>query len=354
VTPPNETRVDVELERGRELRGRVIDGSGRPVPQAEIMPRGGLVSVYTFVTTDEEGAFTLTGVADGDQTIVATLSRPRRREVRARAIVINGSAPPVDLDFNAGIAVRGKVTQQGKPVQGNISFYPTKRDPSSNMMPGSSEIGPDGSYEVRLPAAGEYGVTVNRMNSRGATLNVPRVNVAGDMVHDIELRGATVSGRVFDAATGEPVANASVMLLPGSDMPARGGRFTFDLVADGDYRIRAQAPGYAPTLRAFSVANGMPPAEIDLGLSRGVEVLFRVVDALTGELVNAMGFTVMDASKVPMFMGDATADANGMRRIMLQPGTYQLTVSAQDYAYKPVTLTVPGPPLDVKLDRAKR
>jgi len=431
VTPPNETRIDVELERGRELRGRVVDSSGRPLAQAEVSPRGGPVSVYTLVTTDDEGAFklsgladarytisarkddyvegtievnpasagdvtitlnrggtihgrvlglsatdlgfvevrgfssrartqpdaagafTLNGVADGDTMIVAMLSRPRHREVRARVTVINGSAPPVDLDFNAGIAVRGKVTQEGKPVRGSISFNPMKRDSSSSPWMGSSEIGPDGSYEVRLAASGEYGVTVNRVNARGM-VNVPRVNVAGDMVHDIELRGATLSGRVLDAATGELIPNAIVTLLPGSDAPARGGRFTLDLLADGDYRIRAQARGYAPLLRAFSVANGVPPAEMDLALSRGVEALFRVTDALSGELVDARYVTVMDAAKAPLFMGETPPDAAGMRRIMLQPGTYQMTVLAQDYASKQVTLTVPGPPMDVRLDRTKR
>jgi len=429
VATGKETRADVELERGRELRGRVIDAAGRAVAMAEISARagggmmqsamiftdadgsfklGGLDDVtYTIAAQkegyveatidanpataagvtltltrggsitgrvigvppaemqfvqvrayrvrshaepDPSGAFTLTGVPDGEIVVTASMSRPRRRDVTGpRVRVVNGVAPPVELDFSAGLAVRGRVTQRGQSIEGFIMFMPSK--PSREVQPGSGEIGRDGTYEVRLAAPGEYQVMVSRHGFNG-NLTVGRVNVTGEMTHDIDLRGTALSGVVFDAVTRMPVGGATVTLQPGGEVRANGaGRFTFDLVTDGEYKVRAHADGYAPDVRSLSVQNGFAP-DVELMLSRGVTALFRTIDAATGELVEILGVWVNDAAKASIFSGDVPADASGMRRLTLQPGTYELRVFGQGMPMTMVRLTVPGPPLDVKIARA--
>ncbi|HJQ36192.1 MAG TPA: carboxypeptidase regulatory-like domain-containing protein [Thermoanaerobaculia bacterium] len=435
VAPGKETRTEIELTRGRELRGRVIDSSGRPVPQADLMTRGipgggpgfGMASTdaegmfklsgltdrnYTLVarkdgfaettmdvnpaTTndititlgrggtvtgrvlgvgpndlpfvdirgmrsasivhpDATGAYSLTGVPDGDVMIFASLMRPRPRSVQASTKVINGMSPPVDLDFNAGIAVRGRVTQQGQLVQGQINFMPVVRQPGPTF--GMSEIARDGTYELRLSAQGEYDVTVSRFGT-GAQVKAGRVNVTGDMVHDIELRGATVSGVVLDATTRQPIPNAVVAItqLGGEQRTNGAGRFSFDLVADGKYQLRAQAEGYAPALQPLEVSGSGAPA-VELMLSRGIEAAFRIVDAATGQPLETGGVSIMDAvSKAPIAFSVQPSDVTGLRRVTLLPGMYLLFAFAQGYApmRQPVTLTVPGPPVDVRLERQQQ
>ena len=431
VVTGKETRADVDLERGRELRGRVIDVAGRAMAMAEVsartaggmMPsailttdadgsfrlsglddatytisaqkegyvetrveanpattgnvtltltRGGTITgrilgvpaaelqyvqvraygVRNSTTPDPSGAFTLTGVPDGDLTVAASMYRPRRRDVTGpRVRVVNGVAPPVELDFNAGIAVRGRVTQRGQTVEGYIMFMPAQ--PSREVQPGSAEITRDGTYEARLAAPGEYQVMVSRHGFSG-NLNAGRVNVSGDMTHDVDLRGAPVSGVVVDAVSRAPIAGASVMLLPGSEVRTNAaGRFTFDLVTDGEYKVRAQADEYAPDMRALTVQNGFAP-EVELLLSRGATAMFRVIDASTGELVEISGVAVTDAAKAGVYYGAPPADANGIRRLTLQPGTYEMRVFGREYPPAVVTLTVPAPPLDVKLARGPR
>jgi hypothetical protein len=437
VSPGKETRADIELARGRELRGRVVDASGRPVAQADITTRGapGVLGFGGMATTDGDGAFKLTGLADrnytltarkegfaestadvnpettsevtitlsrggtitgrilgvapadlpfveirsirsasrtqpdaggaytlggvpdGDVIIMASLPRPRPRSVQANAKVVNGMSSPVDLDFSAGIAVRGRVTQQGKLIQGTITFMPVRPAPGAPFTSLTAEIARDGTYEVRVPAAGEYDVSVAPFAIHHP-VKTDRVNVTGEMVHDVELRGTTLSGLVLDAATRQPVEGAQVMIVngPGELRTNGAGRFTSDLIGDGKYELRVQAEGYAPEVRPLEIANGVAP-EIEVTLSRGVTAMYRILDAATGQPIENAGILVRGpGSGSPVYWGATEMDATGMRRITLQPGTYQMTVFSNGYAplTKPVTLTVPGPPLDVRLDRLKQ
>jgi hypothetical protein len=338
--------VTITLSRGGTITGRILGLAPADFPFVNVRAARSVTSVQP----DAGGNFTLTGVPDGEVLIFASVSRPRMRSVQERVTVTNGMAPPVDLDFSRGLSVRGRVTQQGQLVEGNISFLPLPRGPA---LITTSEIARDGMYEIRVAGPGEYEVMVHRF--MGGSINAGRVTVAGDMVHDIELRGAKVTGVVVDAATREPIVNAAVMLLPGNQVFTNGvGRFTFDLVGDGKYSVRAQAEGYAPAVSAFEVTNGSAPGEIELALSRGLAAQFRIVDAATGQPADITGVAVSDPSKAPMYYGNPETDATGMRRVLLQPGTYELRVFAQGYALKSVMLTVPGPPLDVRLERAAK
>jgi len=347
VNPASAGEVTITLSRGGTITGRILGIATADLPFVEVRVSGS----RTRTSPDATGAFTLNGVADGQVVLWASVSRPRQREAHAMVRVVNGIAPPVDLDFNAGIPVRGRVTLGGHVIEGFIRFDPAARRPG--MSGASGQIGRDGTYEVRLASAGEYQVNLNRMGTNGM-ISAGRVNVTGEMVHDIDVRGATMSGVVADAVTRQPLAGVSVSLDQGRETRTNGaGRFTFDLIADGEYRVRAHADRYAPVARPVSVANGNIP-EIELLLSRGQPAQFRVLDAATGQLVEMYSVAVSDASKSQIYFGEAPADASGMRTITLNPGTYELRVFARDYSMKAFTLTVPGPPLDVKLERPKR
>ena len=45
------------------------------------------------------------------------------RMIQTTIRVQQAIAPPVELDFNAGIPVRGRVTARGRPVQGQVAFF---------------------------------------------------------------------------------------------------------------------------------------------------------------------------------------------------------------------------------------
>jgi hypothetical protein len=346
VNPATNSDVTITLDRGGTITGRVIGLSPSELPFVEVR-----VSYSNVAQPDAQGAFTVTGVRDGEQIVMAMLNRPRRRDIQTRVMVTGGTAPPIELDFNAGIAVHGKVTQRGQVIEGNIRFTPTGL-PAGRQIAGGG-IARDGTYEVRVSGAGEYSVQVGRAGSM--PIEAGRVNVAGDMTHDIDLRGATLSGVVIDAVTRQPIVNASVLMMPGMEVRTNGaGKFTYDLLVDGKYRIRAQAWSHAPDVRMIEVANGVAP-EVEIALGPGVEARFRIIDGQTGQLAEAPFVSVMDASNATVYGGGPPpADANGVRSIFLQPGTYRISCGGLGYVSKPVTLTVPGPLLEVKLEPQKR
>jgi carboxypeptidase family protein len=348
VNPVTTSDLTITLDRGGTITGRVIGLSPSELPFVEVR-----VSYTNAAQPDAQGAFTITGVSDGQQVVMAMLNRPRRREIQTRVTVAGGTASPVELDFNAGIAVRGKVTQRGQVVEGSIRFM-LAGQPLGRQIAGGG-IGRDGTYEVRVAAPGEYTVQVGRGGS--SPIEAGRVNVLGDMTYDIELRGATLSGIVVDAVTRQPIVNASVLMVPGMEVRTNGaGKFTFDLIVDGKYRLLTSAWSHAPDVRMIEVANGVAP-EVEIAMAAGVEARFRIIDGQTGQLAEAPFVSVMDATSNAMVFGGAAppADANGVRSLLLQPGTYRLTCGGAGYSVsKPVMLTVPGPLLEVTVEPQKR
>jgi hypothetical protein len=108
-------------------------------------------------------------------------------------------------------------------------------------------------------------------------------------------------------------------------------------------------------VQQLEVANGVAPA-VEVLLSRGIEAAFRILDATTGQSIDTYGVSIMDVvTRSSIYSGAPPADATGLRRITLQPGTYTLIAFAQGYTPpRPVTLTVPGPPVDLRLERQKQ
>ncbi|MCC3156649.1 TonB-dependent receptor [Hymenobacter sp. 15J16-1T3B] len=98
----------------------------------------------------------------------------------------------------------------------------------------------------------------------------------------------TVSGSLLDAATGQPVPFANVLLLRAADSAvvtgaATGetGRFVIGPVAAGSYRLRATVLGYRPLRRLLSVSSTEPLALGALRLTASTTQLGAVT--VTGE-----------------------------------------------------------------------
>ena len=425
VTVGKETRLDVEMDHGRELRGRVVESSGRPISAARVMLLGSSGSTRPSYT-DADGAFTLQGLADGRYTIDAskqgyvaakkdvvipsaeavTLMLDTGGTIHGRVLgvpeselpsinvtaygngsssrssvesdgtftlhgipdgrvivgamrmgvrmtqsvpkqidVANGSAPPVDIDFSEGAKISGHITRSGTPVQaGMVSFAP------KNGPGGSTQIAPDGSYEMSL-SNGDYNVSVYLSGNFNFQT---KYTVTGPATFDIDIHGATLHGRVTDASTSTPIAEAEVWIqnnevrIRKNAVSDSEGKFAIEPVPDATYELHATRAKYSPAAQTVVVAGGSAP-DVEMHLEHGQEMTIRVVDGQSGTALQANA-AVFEGRK--QIASGASQSGDSAIQFWLQPGHYRASIYSRGYMPQTVDLPVPGPELRVALAQA--
>jgi hypothetical protein len=430
-----ESTLDATLDRGRELRGRVVDESGQPVAMADVrveqemvapmrtesdggfvigglrdgkfrvtarkvgyveahaddadpsgppltltLRRGGSVSGHVTGMTDAEagyatatafgpsgassarvdstGNFTLQGLADGHYLVDASTNGPQsRRTARKPVDVMNGSAPAIELSFSEGFTLRGRVTSHGEPLGGTmISFGAT--DPSQGGGT-SVRVETDGTYVASGLAGGEYNVVV--MSPTFGGVYNEKTTVSSNSVYDIDVHASAVRGHVLDATNGTPLPDAQVAFIPTDNSmhaapPPRAvttdfaGHFASDLVPERKWRLRVQRERYSPTTVDVDVGAGTPEVEVRLNPATGFVV--KVIDSRDGSPVIGAFVSAFDSSNKPASNGQSRED--GTVQLWVAPGHYTLTANAQRYATTRSAADVPGPPVQIALERAGR
>jgi hypothetical protein len=344
--------VTLTLERGGTIVGRVVG-----VPEAEM----GFVRVSASghnaaasEQVDAGGNFTLNGIPDGNVTITAYKPGPPMRQSAPKTVeVINGSAPPVEIDFSAGITVRGRVTRNGLGANGgSVNFVPRGRTATRVQL---GMIAADGSYEVGGLEPGDYDVRVN-VNG-GGNDSVP-YSVVGNATFDIDLKGATVRGTVVDAATGVPLADVQISASSGSPQLRAwssansdgDGRFVLDMLPDGTFNVRANREHYAPATQTLTVSGGSAPP-LELRLTRGLEAVLRIVDATTGAPLDG-SVTLIDVQQKKVAGTGSGRSEDGATHVWAAAGSYRAQVHANGYVPQTLDVTVPGPEVRVAMTRA--
>lgn len=356
ITVGKDSRLDVALDGGHELRGRVLDRSGRGVPDADVsalasgQPPGNTV-------TDDEGAFVLRGLAEGHYevgarkagyaTAAAKLDLPQTQPLMFTldtGATINGRVTGVPPDFTEGITVSGKVGKGGLPPPPNGSIHFSPLPLSNDRLGTGAMISADGSYTVSGLTAGDYEVQVN---GPGFGLKT-RYTATESGTFDVDIRGALLKGRVIDAAGGAPLANVHVLLTDSHGLPAdtdSGGRFSFDGLGDGNHSLTVTRQEYAASRLPFVVSNGAVP-DMEVRMEQVPATILRVVDAGTGAPVNA---DVMVSGMATSINESAMRFDDGAFKAWLKPGRYKAGVRAAGYPYKWVDFTVPTADVNIAI-----
>jgi protocatechuate 3,4-dioxygenase beta subunit len=412
VSAGQQKRLDAKLERGRELRGRVVDASGLPVAGAKVyvihrccapaesasdgsfviagledggygfraekkgyvdntlhidvpsdplrieLARGGVITGTIRNVAPEDrakltveaqkdgmresgeidpatGNFRIDSVSDGKVRVIAAIDNNYVHARFANVEVVNGVAGPVDIDMAGGVTITGRVTRDGVPVDGTVGVYTKGAAP----MFGQTFSTHGGSYEATHVEKGECLISFRMPDGRnvfgGAT------TVTGDMTYDIELRGAVITGRVTDKATGAPLAGVEVTIggaASETQATDRNGMYAFDLVIDGYRTVIVKPAHYVAQAVSIKVEGGRAPVT-DLALTPADSAVFRIVDATTGRPIHAT-IAVFDHENMSVF-GDTAKD--GVVQAWLVPGTYRVMVQEPQYVKLcDIPLTVPG------------
>lgn len=287
---PDLPEVRMVLERGRTLRGRVVDHEGQPLVGASVyanLDRNvGLRTAGTSAHTDAAGAFALNDLPAEPCTIHAYQSGWQRGSVSV--------AGPADVEIviqlEASAVVAGRVldARTREPVLG-FSLKVSSSTPNATLRGEprrhttsdgrwrftASALSPE--QEVRIEVCAS-GYAPGR-----ATARAMRTSDTDEVLLLLE-PGATLTGIVRDASSGEPIAGAEVQLAPPARDPVAAvrtdaaGRFALRDLTPGPVGIEVTKPGYpAATHGPFEARIGGGGAEIQVRLDGGVAVRGQLV-----------------------------------------------------------------------------
>ncbi|MCC6491346.1 MAG: carboxypeptidase regulatory-like domain-containing protein [Candidatus Hydrogenedentes bacterium] len=235
---------DIQLDPAFTIRGRVIDSAGRPAPGAHVhatqeMTRGesGDSQWSGSAISVEDGTFSIQGAPIATYTLCvsdSTFIAQYKRGVRA-------DGKPVELVAHRLGRVRGIAVDDasGFPLYG-ITFTIDNRYGNYGQSWSLNPTDDDGRFEMdRLPP----GVSTIRVQFDPRE---PRVWVLPEETIDIDVpedgeaqatirlrRGASVSGKVVDADSGEPVPSAHLSF----SCITNSGTSSVDADDKGEYRI---------------------------------------------------------------------------------------------------------------------
>jgi 5-hydroxyisourate hydrolase-like protein (transthyretin family) len=349
VDVPQTRPLTMTLEAGATINGRVTGISTDQFPQVVVTASGGTSRNQTYI--DGGGNFTLSGLPDGQVRVDAILAAGgHRRTAPPKTITVqNGVAPMVEINFEEGITVSGRVTKGGVAVSsGAVAFMPSggPSAAASDRKYVGAMIAPDGTYITAGLSSGDYTVRVNAPNISYQT----KYTAASSGTFDIDIHGALLRGRVVDAKSGAPVAGAAVLLTSrspwsGSTVTDSDGRFSIDTLTDGTYELRVTREEYAGASQPVVVANGAVP-EVEVRMEQTPAFTIHVTDAASGAPVDA---NVMIREAGGAFPGEATRVESGTFHAWLKGGSYTAYAGARGYVSKSQSFTAPGPNLTIAL-----
>ena len=293
------------LSRAATVKGRVVDGSGKPVKGARV-DTGGIEyrDERTPVATNELGEYTLRGCEAGSVIVTAQADGfgPEFREVN----VPKGGeveAPVIRLGKASTLRVR-VVDRAGKPVAGAYLQVGTWRGHESLLRIGAqSEVPWRSTWNAQTDAEGRFTWTSAPSDAMlvhifkdGYMRQEPVSLTASDQERVVTLDpGLVISGSVTDAVTGKPVPRFHV--IQGIDQPQErqgflswlqgkraitwwrmqaveytGGRYSMKFVApEKKTYLRVEAPGYEPAeSRAFRPDEGAMIQDFRLKPAAGI------------------------------------------------------------------------------------
>jgi hypothetical protein len=208
-----------------------------------------------------------------------------------------------------------------------------------------------GAYDLDNVQEGTYVLNVSAAGYITTTTGAFPV-VTSDLIENVQLppktAGVTISGTVTNATTGGVVVGALVRLRAGattavveSTITVAGGAYTLDSVQAGDYNLNVTAIGYATgTVPEFVVAAANLVKNVALTPLPTVTVSGYITDSSTGAVI--VGATVLLKSGTTVVDSTMSIAGGAYTLTGVTAGTYNLVVSATDYATKTVAGLVVG------------
>lgn len=287
VSAPTATPASLVLDRAARLGGRVVDAEGKPIVGASLElsterpgEERGLVRSTgrsdTSTTSEEDGRFAFEGVRPGRARLRA--SAPGFQDALLEELEVPAGKPVenVKVVMERGAVIEGRVlTSAGEPVG------------DARVIADSAAAVSDAEGAYRLDGVPPGPQTVQAQHQDFPPLE-RRIEVEpmSNQPNQLDLvfeAGHEVSGRVVDRE-GKGVEGAQVSLARAGSPRERhavagaDGSFTVPHLLDGEYSLRAEREGYAPTEipDAVTVA-GSSVRDVEVRLTRGGKIAGRLL-----------------------------------------------------------------------------
>jgi len=297
------TVVDIELERGAVLTGRVKTTKGEPLPDVDVHIVG-QKDLDQTVRTNRKGEYRLAGVPKGLVNVTVDSPRYTALNPEKAGVSVNGGTKIYDVRMMTGAKGSGVVKNaRGELIPGaNVYFsldpdkdFALDGDGWIRLHTSSIHSGPDGSFSSsKLPVGRSIPVAwaPGYLVGFGDEVVIKSRGAIEDMT--IALRdGVRFEGRVT-SATGKPVAGATVRVIRGIGVlmslkkePACPLQAITD--EDGYYSLEGiewtygilwvSAAGYAPAHHKFKTQELGDTVKTDFTLDEAATISGTVTDS---------------------------------------------------------------------------
>jgi hypothetical protein len=266
--------VDIALERSATITGTVTDSVSMATLEGVTVYAINLDGDYvTWGTTNSSGMYFLNmDLTTGTYNITAPFPANHLSNTISGVAVTAGSHSNVDMSLSPSGAVSGQITNSanGQPIAGAYVFA------SSNGFNGYAITDEAGYYSITddlgtgsYAVTAIYGMSFNEIMGISITQGSETTNV--DMELTVEPSG-TITGRVTDDATGDPIEFATVSAEGlngfGSSSTDEDGYYAIDTgLGTGTYTVTATAAGFvSKELTSVNVVEDEVTANVDFEL----------------------------------------------------------------------------------------
>ncbi|HBL27445.1 MAG TPA: hypothetical protein DD490_11475 [Acidobacteria bacterium] len=311
--------LELVLDRGAVLEGRVRTEDGEPVEDARV------VCGAAAAISDADGAYRLDGVVPGPRT-----ARLLHREFPPldKDLVIQPGLNHLDLILAVGHEVAGQVVdREGRPVAGAaLALYP-EGSPREQI----TESGDDGAFSFPRVVDGSYTLRTEKVGYR--TVETPQaVRLAGSPLRGLEVRldrGTRLHGGLPGLDLYD-LSEVEVRATRDDGSGERPGRVSSDGTYEvldlppGDWQVTASLRGGTRSARRrVLIEPGLEEVRVDLEFGRALTLTGSVLfgrEPLSGARLTLRGLDVSG------FRAVTTGFAGDFRLEDLHPGKYRLQV----------------------------